>query len=201
MNKASVFRLWLAAACLFAACLFVAALSSQAEARNSAVAINGQQLSQQELAALQSMVGPVGPGHYWYDPVSGLYGYAGGPTVGQTLAGLRVGGRLRADASGGGTGVYINGREIHPQEYRFLARLYGQVNPGRYWLNAAGIGGYEGGPARFNLRQAIAQAQAGSGGGSVYMPNSGGRSGGTYVGRAGDGCLYYGSGSYSGSSC
>lgn len=196
MKTASHFRL-----CLVCALLAVATLATPATARNSGVAINGQVLDLQELAALQSMVGPVGPGHYWYDPVSGLYGYAGGPTVGQTIAGLNVGGRLRADASGGGTGVYINGREIHPQEYQFLVSIYGSVNPGRYWLNAAGIGGLEGGPASFNLHQAIARAQARSGSGSVYMPNTGGRSGGTYVGRAGDGCLYYGSGSYSGSSC
>ena len=196
MKIASIIQL-----CLVCACLTVAALVAPAKAQNSSVVINGQVLSLQELAGLQSMIGPVGPGRYWYDPISGLYGFAGGPTAGQTMPGLNVGGRLRANASGGGTGVFINGREIHPQEYQYLVALYGRVNPGRYWLNAAGIGGYEGGPARFDLRAAAAQTQAGGGGNSVYMPNSGGRSGGTYVGRAGDGCLYYGSGSYSGSSC
>ena len=100
--------------------------------------------------------------HYWYDPVSGLWGLEGGPSLGQTIAGVDVGGRLRRDASGGRTGVVVNGREIHPTELQFLVRLFGVVNPGRYWLNADGIGGYEGGPARFNLRAAAGGSRRGS---------------------------------------
>lgn len=69
----------------------------------------------------------------------------GGPTVGQVWPGLDLGGPLQADASGGGTQVFINGRELHPVEVDYLRGLFGYVLAGRYWLNAMGIGGYEGG--------------------------------------------------------
>jgi hypothetical protein len=54
--------------------------------------------------------------------------------------------------------VFVNGRELPPAEVAQLRQLYGTVNPGRYWLNAQGIGGYEGRPAQFNLPAAAAQA-------------------------------------------
>jgi hypothetical protein len=106
------------------------------------------------------------PGDYWYDTVSGLWGYAGGPSQGVTQAGLQAP-PLTADASGGGTNIFINGREIHPQEYYYLVSLYGTVQLGRYWLDATGNVGFEGGPAIANLRTA-AQGQGGSSDGTFY---------------------------------
>ena len=102
------------------------------------------------------------PGDYWYDTASGLWGYIGGPSQGVTQAGLQAP-PLGADVSGGGTNIFINGREIHPQEYYYLVSLYGAVQLGRYWLNAGGDVGFEGGPAIANLR---ASAQGGGQGGS-----------------------------------
>ncbi|NIR42897.1 MAG: hypothetical protein GWN99_03350, partial [Gemmatimonadetes bacterium] len=68
---------------------------------------------------------------------------------------------------------------------RYLQSIFGYVNPGRYWLNFYGVGGYEGGPAIFDLRAAA--AAAGSGG--VY----GGQTRRTPFGGLGsDGnCSYY----------
>ncbi len=106
---------------------------------------------------------PVPDGDYWYDRVSGLWGLRGGPTLGQLPPGLNLGGNLRADASGGGTNVFINGRELHPTEVAYLQQVFGYVIPGRYWMNAQGIGGQEGGPPMFNLL-AAAQAQSGGNG-------------------------------------
>ncbi|MEE2636979.1 MAG: hypothetical protein VYE68_07070 [Acidobacteriota bacterium] len=59
------------------------------------------------------------------------------------------------------TGVFINGREIHPEEYFYLLALTGTVVPGRYWLDATLTGGFESGPALFNL---VVLAQAATGG-------------------------------------
>jgi hypothetical protein len=146
------------AAALAAACAFGAHAQQP-------VVVNGVALDAPTLAQLQRAYGPVAPGRYWYDPGSGLWGRERAPHSGQIMPGLRLGGPLRRDASGGGTGVIVNGREIHPAELVQLQQLFGQVNPGRYWLNAAGIGGYEGGPAQFNLPAAASQR---SGGGRGY---------------------------------
>ena len=112
--------------------------------------------------------GAIPAGNYWYDPVSGLWGASGGPSSGQIYPGLVLGGALEANASGGGTGVFINGRELHPSEVAYLQRLYGSVVPGRYWMNAQMIGGFEGGPAIFNL----SAAGGGGSGGSGYNRNT-----------------------------
>jgi hypothetical protein len=127
------------------------------------VVVNGVALDPQTIAQLQRAYGAIVPGRYWYDPMSGLWGRERGPTAGQIAPNLRLGGPLRRDASGGGTGVFVNGRELPPADVAQLRQLYGTVNPGRYWLNAQGIGGYEGGPAQFNLPAAAAQARGGGG--------------------------------------
>jgi hypothetical protein len=107
-------------------------------------------------------------GDYWYDPVSGAAGAWGGPTVGFFPAGLQLGGKLPANASGGGTRVFVNGRELHPLDVAQLSQL-GPVYPGRYFVDRFGNVGYEGGPVLFNL---IAVARAAS--------SRGNRSGGAW---------------------
>src|SRR5262245_6296993 len=57
---------------------------------------------------------------------------------------------LRADASNGNTKVFINGRKLHVMDVLGLLQL-GPVYPGRYWVDAAGNCGFEGGPAFINL--------------------------------------------------
>jgi hypothetical protein len=104
----------------------------------------------------------IAPGRYWYDAVSGAWGIEGGPAAGQMAPGLKLGGALRPDASGGGTGVFVNGRELHPLDVAALQRCAPVVR-GRYWVLASGIGGVEGGPPQFNL---AALCNQGSPGGS-----------------------------------
>jgi hypothetical protein len=119
------------------------------------VVVNGETLPPETVQQLQQAYSAViPPGRYWYDPVSGAYGREGQPITGQMLAGLALGGRLQADASHGTSGVYINGRQITQGEEAFLERMCRTpVVPGRYWILANGLGGYEGGPAAFNLAQ------------------------------------------------
>lgn len=84
------------------------AVSAQAPAAR--VTINRIPLDQTSLQRLSGAVYPnqVLPGDYWYDATCGAWGMLGGP--------------LPPDASGGGsgslTGVFINGREIHPMDAR-----------------------------------------------------------------------------------
>src|SRR5262249_20935756 len=110
-----------------------------------------------------------------YDPISGAWGREGGPVEGQIHPGLRIGGPLRADASHGRTGVFVNGRQLHSLDGAGLPRCV-QVIPGRYWVVANGIGGLEGGPASFNLAQLCGAAGGPhrAGGGSTLCENYGG---------------------------
>jgi hypothetical protein len=70
------------------------------------------------------------------------------------IAGLALGGPLRADASRGTSGVFINGRHITAGEKAYIEQLcQTPVAPARYWILFNGLDGYEGGPAVFNLWQ------------------------------------------------
>jgi hypothetical protein len=133
--------------------------SAALAAEPSDVVVNARPLQSRTVEALERAYRATIPtGRYWYDPVSGLWGQEGGPGIGQIAPRLPLGGPLRADASGGGTGVFVNGREIHPDELAYLRHLYGEVRRGRYWLNPYGIAGHEGGPPQFDLRRAAGAA-------------------------------------------
>lgn len=121
--------------------------------RASPVIVNGVALTVETLAALQTIYPvPMQPGRYWYDAISGAYGADGGPVAGQMSPGLRLGGSLSADASRGTSRVFINGRQLTGGEKSYIEQACRTaVAPGRYWVNAQGLGGFEGGPATFNL--------------------------------------------------
>lgn len=131
--------------------LLSAALLAGAPSTGDTVSINRVDLSAEtlrDLGARYHVVIP--PGRYWYDPYCGAWGLEGGPTLGFVLAGLPLGGPMPPDASGGGTAVFINGRELHPLDVAQLANLV-PIQPGRYWVDAQGNAGHEGGPALVNL--------------------------------------------------
>lgn len=138
-------------------------------AAQGSIVVNGVTLDAVTQTALIQAYGAIPDGSYWYDPMSGLVGLAGGPSSARILPNLPLGGPLQANASGGGdgrmTGVFINGREIHMQEFMTLTAMFGAVNPGRYWLGADFVGGYEGGPPMFDLK---ASARASANGGPGY---------------------------------
>ncbi len=116
------------------------------------IRIADAKLSEAQLAAARRVFGKgVQSGRFWYDRVSGAWGYEGMPAMGQVLAGLPIGGRLRANASGGGTPVVVNGRILHPAEVRYLMLVFGTVVPGRYFLLPDGSYGFEGGPVTGSL--------------------------------------------------
>jgi hypothetical protein len=159
---------------VLAALLLAAPASLLGEDR---VIVNGAALARETVRALERAYRvPIAPGRYWYDAVSGAWGQEGGPIAGQMLPGLKLGGALRANASRGTSGVFINGRELTPAEVAGLAQACRtQVARGRYWVNAQGVGGIEGGPPSFNL------ALCGAGG-----ARAGGSSTRTYCDDAGN---------------
>ena len=149
------------------ACLLAAAVPA------SDVVVNDVPMDAATRQALESTYQvQILPGRYWYDPTSGAWGLQGGPAAGQILPGLRLGGPLHANASGGGTGVFINGRELHPIDVANLQRCVPTVMRGRYWVAASGVGGIEGGPPAFNLA-ALCGSNA-PGGSSMRCENYGG---------------------------
>ncbi len=156
------------------------------------VVINDRRLSDAEVAQIeQGLQVRIGDADYWYDPVLGAWGVRGGPAMGLIAAGLNLGGPLHADVSGGGTGVFVNGRELHPYDVLALQQITGPIVPGRYFITSQGLAGYEGGPPMWNLAAMAAQSQGGGGSntwqgrvtgasgfsdgttGAVFLPNGG----------------------------
>jgi hypothetical protein len=149
---------------------------SAAPARTRSVIINRTPLSDDQIRALeQQSHAQIPAGSYWYDKRSGAWGLEGGPTSGFTFPGLSLGGPLYAATSRGNTGVFINGRELPDLDVLGLQQLVGPVLPGRYWVDAQGYCGYEGGPARLNLVRLAQVANHHQGGKGITsgMYNSG----------------------------
>jgi hypothetical protein len=146
--------------------LLVATTAGSPALAQGEVIVNAQALDKETIAQLQQIYPvPIAPGRYWYDALSGVYGVEGRPASGQMWPGLKLGGPLRADASRGTTPVFINGRQLTEGEVLYIALgCQSPVIPGRYWVNAFGIGGFEGGPAMFNLAQCGARSGQGGGG-------------------------------------
>lgn len=77
---------------------FAAPATAQA---GSGVLVNGQTISDAAVHALEQIYRTTVPdSQYWYDPVSGLWGLEGSPGIGQIAAGMNLGRRLSASASG-----------------------------------------------------------------------------------------------------
>ena len=135
---------------------------------------------------------PIQNGRYWYDANCGAWGVEGGPTAGFIYPFLNFPGPMPADISQGGTRIFINGREIHPLDRMALQQIFGTTIPGRYWLDAQGNLGPEGGPAIANLAAAISASRGGQSGSAThgYGQGSGSRGtvgGGMYSGRTATG--------------
>jgi hypothetical protein len=147
-----------------------------------AILVNGVRLDKDTIQRLEGAYRTrLVNGHFWYDSVSGLWGVWGGPAFGQIVPGLSLGGQLKFEASGAQTNIVINGRAIHPLEYQTIIATYGYAVPGRYWLDARGNVGVEGGPFLFNI-YATGMGQSGR---SWYHAGPGG-----YMGSDGK-CIGY----------
>lgn len=169
---------------LLATLLITINLMSFGQPQNQApqVIVNQKQLDDWQINDFQSKYGiQMQAGDYWYDQLSGAWGITGGPTLGFLPADLGLGGSLQSTASKGNTGVFVNGRELHVYDVAQLRNLLGAVYQGRYWLDAYGNTGYEGGPALLNLLEVSRNQQssyyrnsytgigAGSSGGTSYV--------------------------------
>jgi hypothetical protein len=142
-----------------------------------AVRVNGTALTDEQVKALALRYRTaIASGEYWYDARTGLWGTAGGPALGLLMPGEPIGGALQANVSGGGTAVFINGRELHPVDVRNLDTLFAAFGtrtlPGRYWSDASGNFGHEGNTLPLgNFREMVARAGGNAGQSGSYRNN------------------------------
>ncbi len=124
--------------------LVMLSTATWAQGNNSTVVVNGRSMSDEQVQEFAASYGqPPVPGTYWYDPRSGLYGYAGGTAIGSLRPGHDYG-PLAADASRGTTGIFFNGRHLPAVELQLYTQMLGPIPSGRYWLEANGNVGREG---------------------------------------------------------
>ncbi len=149
--------------------------SAQPTAAGPQTIINGKALTEQQKSEFIRVYGvrPLG-GDFWYDSRSGLWGVRGREAFGVLRPGHNFG-PLTPEASGGSTGVFINGRQINLVEARYIYSLLGSVLPGRWWLDGAtGNFGIEGNPMPAGNMFAVARAaKSSSNGGGAYYRNDG----------------------------
>ncbi len=182
---------------LVVAAICAALITVPVAAQQRAVVVNRVRLSDQQVQAFERQWRlQVRDGNYWYDKVSGAWGMDGGPTGGWIMPGLELGGPLPADASRGNTGVFINGRELHQLDVAALMRIT-PVYQGRWWVDAQGTFGAEGGPAMGNLW--LLARQRGMQPGKAWSTYANG--GNSFLAGDENGCTYFNSHDYgSGSS-
>jgi hypothetical protein len=152
------------------------------------VYVNDARLSDDDVAAMEGTYNTkIQNGRYWYDAACGAWGLEGGPCAGFMPAGMTLGGPLMQTASSGDTGVFINGRELHQLDVMELRRL-GPVFAGRYWVDAYGSFGFEGGPMLGNLAAALQMSTKSSGNAWTVESRAG------TVGGDGEGFLFFNDG-------
>lgn len=151
------------------------------------IVVNGVKLTPAEISKFETQFHiTMLAGTYWYDAKCGAWGAQDGPTLGFLPANLQLGGPLKADASGRNpTGVFINGRQIHPVDVSALQQITA-VLPGHYWVDATGNCGFEGNPTPLANLVQLAQAARAQRGGTYHS-----RSDITGIGSGGDGKTSY----------
>jgi len=140
---------------------FKRAVSMKQSQKNETVVINGKALGNKQIDEIEETYGikPL-PGRYWYDSKSGLYGVEGYAAYGFMYPGHDFG-DLQRGASGGNTGVIVNGRELPQNEWAVWSYILGYwIQVGSYWLDDKGNAGYEGNPNPVINLYAMAQQNA-----------------------------------------
>ncbi|XP_047311594.1 uncharacterized protein LOC124914998 [Impatiens glandulifera] len=85
------------------------------------VVVNGRAISDRLVRKAEKLAGPIQPGNYWYDFRAGFWGVRGGPCLGIIPPFIEeLNHPLEGNCAGGETGVFVNGRELHPKDFNLL---------------------------------------------------------------------------------
>ncbi|CAL9245501.1 unnamed protein product [Arabidopsis halleri] len=92
------------------------------EGNKSNVSINGHPFTERLLRKAEKQAGVIQPGNYWYDYRAGFWGVMGGPGLGILPPFIEeLNYPMPENCSGGTTGVFVNGRELHRKDLDLLA--------------------------------------------------------------------------------
>ncbi|KAE8699798.1 Detected protein of unknown function [Hibiscus syriacus] len=92
------------------------------EQAKSNISVNGHPLPERVVKKAEKMTGTILPGHYWYDFRAGFWGVLGGPCLGIVPPFIEeLNYPMPENCSGGTTGVFVNGRELHQKDLGLLA--------------------------------------------------------------------------------
>ncbi|XP_047324441.1 uncharacterized protein LOC124927971 [Impatiens glandulifera] len=82
------------------------------------VTINGNDVPDHLVKEAEKRAGPIKPGNYWYDFSAGFWGVMGGPCLGIIPPFIEeLNYPMDGNCAGGETGVFVNGRELHPKDF------------------------------------------------------------------------------------
>ncbi|KAK8711338.1 hypothetical protein V6N13_146622 [Hibiscus sabdariffa] len=96
---------------------------NQTEERvKSNISVNGHPIPERVVKKAEKMAGTILPGQYWYDFRAGFWGVLGGPCLGIIPPFIEeLNYPMPENCSGGTTGVFVNGRELHHKDLDLLA--------------------------------------------------------------------------------
>ncbi|KAB1219582.1 hypothetical protein CJ030_MR3G011158 [Morella rubra] len=97
--------------------------SNQTDERGkSIVSVNGHLIPDRVVRKAEKLAGSIQPGKYWYDFRAGFWGVMGGHCLGIILPFIEeFNYPMPENCSGGNTGVFVNGRELHQKDLDLLA--------------------------------------------------------------------------------
>ncbi|KAL3517265.1 hypothetical protein ACH5RR_024167 [Cinchona calisaya] len=95
--------------------------NDSADEEKGNVTVNGSLILDRLIKKAEKVAGPIHPGHYWYDFRAGFWGVIGGPCLGIIPPYIEeFNFPMPENCTGGTTGVFVNGRELHEKDLNLL---------------------------------------------------------------------------------
>nr|XP_010326888.1 uncharacterized protein LOC104649423 isoform X2 [Solanum lycopersicum] len=96
--------------------------SDSSDGEKANITVNGHLIPDRLIKRAEKRAGPIQPGHYWYDFRAGFWGVIGGHCLGIIPPFIEeFNYPMPVNCAGGGTGVFVNGRELNPKDLKLLA--------------------------------------------------------------------------------